>query len=86
MTPERLRQHIEHLPWGSPEEVRERILEEAEALGANILLVHMNRGAMPHEMLVNQLRRFAREVLPALQAHEVRRVPWEEEESASRRR
>jgi alkanesulfonate monooxygenase SsuD/methylene tetrahydromethanopterin reductase-like flavin-dependent oxidoreductase (luciferase family) len=86
MTPERLRQHIEHLPWGSPEEVRERILEEAEALGANILLVHMNRGAMPHEMFVNQLRRFAREVLPALQAHEVRRVPWEEEESASRRR
>jgi hypothetical protein len=31
----------------------------------------MNRGAMPHEMFMQQLRWFAKEVLPALQAHEV---------------
>jgi hypothetical protein len=32
----------------------------------------MNRGAMPHEMFMQQLRWFAKEVLPALQAHEVK--------------
>jgi hypothetical protein len=30
---------------------------------------------MPHEMFIEQIRRFAREVLPALQAHRVQRVP-----------
>jgi len=32
----------------------------------------MNRGAMPHDMFLEQLRRFAQDVLPALQAHEVK--------------
>jgi hypothetical protein len=35
----------------------------------------MNRGAMPHEMFLNQIRRFGKEVLPHLQAHEITRVP-----------
>jgi hypothetical protein len=30
---------------------------------------------MPHEMFMHQIRRFASEVLPRLQAHEVTRVP-----------
>ena len=30
---------------------------------------------MPHEMFLNQIRRFGREVMPRLQAHEVTRVP-----------
>jgi hypothetical protein len=38
---------------------------------------------MPHEMFVEQIRRFARDVLPALQAHEVRHVPAAEEEFLS---
>jgi hypothetical protein len=33
-------------------------------------------------MFMEQIRRFAREVLPALQAHEVRRVPLGEEIAA----
>jgi hypothetical protein len=33
--------------------------------------ISLNRGAMPHEMFIEQIRRFARDVLPALQAHEV---------------
>jgi len=37
--------------------------------------IGFNRGAMPHEMFMEQIRRFAAEVLPALQAHEVRTVP-----------
>lgn len=30
---------------------------------------------MPHELFVRNLERFGEEVLPALQAHEVTRVP-----------
>jgi hypothetical protein len=37
---------------------------------------------MPHEMYLEQVRRFAKDVLPALQAHEVTRVPVAEEELA----
>jgi hypothetical protein len=50
--------------------VRDRILEEADRLGAGTVLVSLNRGAMPQDMFVEQIRRFAADVLPALQAHE----------------
>jgi hypothetical protein len=30
---------------------------------------------MPHEMFVEQIRRFAKDVLPALQAHQITAVP-----------
>jgi len=39
------------------------------------MAVMLNAGAMPQEMFIEQVRRFAREVLPALQAHVVTRVP-----------
>jgi hypothetical protein len=32
-------------------------------------------GVLLHEMFMEQIRRFAREVLPALQTHQVERVP-----------
>ena len=35
----------------------------------------MNLGAMPYDLFLEQIRRFGREVLPKLQAHQVRRVP-----------
>ena len=60
----------------------ERIIAAAEAAGANKVQISLNRGALPHEMFMEQIRRFAREVLPALQAHEVRRVPLGEEIAA----
>ncbi len=63
------------LPWGRPEEVRDRLIAEAEGVGANTLLLNFNRGAMPHAMFMEQLRRFGAEVLPALQAHPVTKVP-----------
>ena len=44
--------------------------------------ISLNRGALPHDMFMEQIRRFAREVLPTLQAHEVRRVPLGEEIAA----
>jgi len=52
-----------------------RLLDDADRAGANIFLLGMNRGAMPHEMFMQQIRRFASEVLPRLQTHQVTRVP-----------
>jgi hypothetical protein len=46
----------------------------SESAGANMVQISLNRGAMPHEMFIEQIRRFAKEV-PALHAHEVKRVP-----------
>ena len=73
----------EHLPWGTPREVTERIIAAAEGAGADMVQISLNRGAMPHEMFIEQIRRFAREVLPRLQAHEVKRVPAAQQTSTS---
>jgi alkanesulfonate monooxygenase SsuD/methylene tetrahydromethanopterin reductase-like flavin-dependent oxidoreductase (luciferase family) len=64
--------HNERLCWGSPAEVTETLIGLGEALGANTLLVQFNQGAMPHEMFVRQLRRFAADVLPAIRRHTVK--------------
>jgi hypothetical protein len=68
----------ENLPWGTPAEVTERLINAANRTGAGTILVSFNRGAMPQELFVEQIRRFAREILPALQAHEVSKVPIDE--------
>jgi alkanesulfonate monooxygenase SsuD/methylene tetrahydromethanopterin reductase-like flavin-dependent oxidoreductase (luciferase family) len=75
MTMESVAKDAEQRPWGTPDEVRDRIIAEAARAGANIVNVSLNRGAMPHEMFIEQIRRFGTEVLPALQAHEVAAVP-----------
>jgi hypothetical protein len=59
--------------------VTERIIAAAEGAGANMVQISLNRGAMPHDMFIEQIRRFASGVLPALQAHEVKRVRAVEE-------
>ena len=61
--------------FGSAAEVTERLIEQAEHAGADSLLLNMNLGAVPHELHLEQVRRFGREVLPRLQAHKVTRVP-----------
>jgi alkanesulfonate monooxygenase SsuD/methylene tetrahydromethanopterin reductase-like flavin-dependent oxidoreductase (luciferase family) len=71
MTMQDLEREAEHMAWGAPKEVIGRIIGAAEHTGANTVLVNMNRGAMPHEMFMEQIRRFAAEVLPALHAHRV---------------
>jgi alkanesulfonate monooxygenase SsuD/methylene tetrahydromethanopterin reductase-like flavin-dependent oxidoreductase (luciferase family) len=63
------------LAWGSPRHVTERLIDAAEHYGANSLLLNMNLGALPHELFMEQIRRFGREVLPKLHAHQVKRVP-----------
>jgi alkanesulfonate monooxygenase SsuD/methylene tetrahydromethanopterin reductase-like flavin-dependent oxidoreductase (luciferase family) len=65
----------ETLPWGSGKEVAERIIAQADQAGANMVQISLNRGAMPQEMFLEQIRRFARDVLPVLQAHEVKLAP-----------
>jgi len=63
------------LAFGNAKEVTERLIEQAEAVGANKLLINVNFGAMPNDLFMEQVRRFGREVLPRLQAHQVTRIP-----------
>src|SRR5713101_3433003 len=72
----------EQMPWGTADEVTERIIEAADGAGADNVQISLNRGVLPHEMFIEQIRRFGREVLPALQAHRVMRVPLAEEAAA----
>ena len=79
MTMDDVARMAERLAWGTPQEVIERITSHVDRTGANTIQVMLNAGAMPQELYLEQIRRFAREVLPALQAHEVKRVPFAEE-------
>jgi alkanesulfonate monooxygenase SsuD/methylene tetrahydromethanopterin reductase-like flavin-dependent oxidoreductase (luciferase family) len=69
------RVHSGALAWGSGKEIAEQLIEKAEHAGANAWVLNLNLGALPHAMFMEQIRRFARDVLPALHAHEVKRVP-----------
>ena len=82
LTMEQLAEQAEHMPLGTADEVIQRIIDAAESAGANTVQLAMNRGALPHELFMAQIERFAREVLPALQAHEVKSVPAAEEAMA----
>jgi alkanesulfonate monooxygenase SsuD/methylene tetrahydromethanopterin reductase-like flavin-dependent oxidoreductase (luciferase family) len=79
LTMDQLAEQAETMPLGTADEVIERIIAAAESAGANTVQLAMNRGALPHELFMAQIERFAREVLPALQAHEVKTVPAAEE-------
>jgi 5-oxoprolinase (ATP-hydrolysing) len=63
------------LAWGPAKEVAERLIDTAESVGADSIMLQMNLGAMPHAQFLEQIRRFGREVLPILQAHTVKRIP-----------
>jgi alkanesulfonate monooxygenase SsuD/methylene tetrahydromethanopterin reductase-like flavin-dependent oxidoreductase (luciferase family) len=71
----------EAMPWGAAEEVTRRIIAAADAAGADCVQLSLNRGVLPHDMFIEQIRRIARDVLPALQAHAVTRVPLAEQDS-----
>ena len=64
-----------HLAFGSPKEVADRLIDTAERMGANRILLNLNLGALPYDLFLEQVRRFGRDVLPRLQAHQVERVP-----------
>ncbi len=79
MTLEDVARQAEHMAWGTPKEVAERIIAAVDRAGANQIQVMFNAGALPQELFLEQIRRFARDVLPILQAHAVTRVPVAEE-------
>jgi alkanesulfonate monooxygenase SsuD/methylene tetrahydromethanopterin reductase-like flavin-dependent oxidoreductase (luciferase family) len=79
---EGFQRQAESLPYGTAAEVAERIIAQVEHAGANMVQIGLNRGAMPHDMFIEQIRRFAAGVLPRLQAHEVKRVRAAEEVAA----
>jgi alkanesulfonate monooxygenase SsuD/methylene tetrahydromethanopterin reductase-like flavin-dependent oxidoreductase (luciferase family) len=82
LTMPQLEEQAEHMPMGTADEVIARIIDAAESAGANQVQLALNRGALPHDLFMAQIERFAREVLPALQAHEVKTVPAAEEAMA----
>ncbi len=63
------------LAFGSPKDVAEWLIHRAETMGANRMLLNLNLGALPPELFMEQVRRFGKEVLPKLQAHQVTKVP-----------
>ena len=77
MTMESFAQAAETMAMGTPDEVAERIIDEAEEAGAHTLLLSCNR-ALPHEAFLNQIRRIGEEVLPRLKAHQIKRVKFAE--------
>jgi alkanesulfonate monooxygenase SsuD/methylene tetrahydromethanopterin reductase-like flavin-dependent oxidoreductase (luciferase family) len=70
-----LEEQAAQMPLGSADEVAQRIIDAADSAGANQVQLAMNRGALPHDLFMAQIERFAKEVLPILQAHEVKTVP-----------
>ena len=60
----------------------ERIIQAVDSAGADNVQISLNRGVLPHEMFMEQIRRFASDVLPKLQAHRVERVPLAKEVAA----
>jgi alkanesulfonate monooxygenase SsuD/methylene tetrahydromethanopterin reductase-like flavin-dependent oxidoreductase (luciferase family) len=75
MTMADLENMADRMPWGTPTEVAAKIIRLAEHTGAGTVQINFNRGAMPQDMFVEQIRRFARDVLPILQAYQITRVP-----------
>ncbi len=73
----------QHMPIGTADEIVARIIEECDDAGANNVLLVCNRGDMPHDMYINQVRRIGAEVLPRLQAHNVTFVPHAEQQQAA---
>ena len=74
-----VRGFVEQMPIGPADEVVDKIIAEADEAGAQNILLVCNRGGMPQEMFLNQVRRIGQEVLPRLQKHKVTRVKFAEE-------
>src|SRR5712692_6056322 len=82
MTMEDLGRQAETWPWGTPDEVAQRVIDEVDHVGAEVILVSMNRGGLPHELFMEQIERFASQVLPKLRAHNVVSVRLADEVAA----
>jgi alkanesulfonate monooxygenase SsuD/methylene tetrahydromethanopterin reductase-like flavin-dependent oxidoreductase (luciferase family) len=65
--------YVNDHPWGTPDEVCERIKTIATAFGANELMLGFKYGGMPTDIAERSIRLFAEEVLPEL--HEFHTEP-----------
>lgn len=82
-TLETVRAAAENMPLGTADEVIERIIAECDEAGADSVLLICNRAHLPQEMFLNQIRRIGAEVLPRLQAHQVKVVPYARDVAAA---
>jgi alkanesulfonate monooxygenase SsuD/methylene tetrahydromethanopterin reductase-like flavin-dependent oxidoreductase (luciferase family) len=57
--------------WGTPDEVTAKLLDYVRRTDAGAVLTTLSYGGMPYELANANYDLFAREVLPALQAHDV---------------
>ena len=64
MTMADVARQAETLPWGTADGGGRAHHRTADHTGANSVQIGLNRGAMPQEMFIDQIRRFARDVLP----------------------
>ena len=64
MTMADVEREAEQWPWGTADEVIEKIIAAADHAGASTVLVNMNRGAMPQEMFLEQVHRFGSRCYP----------------------
>lgn len=62
-------------PWGTPDQIIERVSELARQFGTSEISFVFRYGSMPQEVAEKSLRLFAKEVLPAL--HELQTEPME---------
>jgi hypothetical protein len=53
---------------GSPETVRQKLLEGIKAAGCGIIQGIFQVGSLPHDLTLKNMELFAREVMPALRA------------------
>ena len=48
----------ERVCWGSPDEVRDALIELSDSLGGETLMLNLNQGALPHDMYIRNVKRF----------------------------
>ena len=69
----------EQMPWGTPAEVTERIIDAAETPGADNVRISLNRGVLAPRNVHGTDPLLRPQRSPALRAHKVVRVPLAEE-------
>lgn len=66
------KEFVELMPYGTPEQVLEKIRFIHARIGNSGLVTTFSLGGMPHEMAERSMRLFAKEVLPELKKFDVR--------------
>ncbi len=64
------------MPWGTPEQVIEKVAFIRETIGMAGFLPNFSFSGMPYEEAERNLRLFATEVLPVLQRWESAPLEW----------